>query len=203
MVQFRVISWIAFANQSMNHETTRRIDEITDVKGSSNQKMWTFKRILPVSVILLTIGYLLLSAGESKTISQSKYQPVAKYDPKRNAAQDIDDAIKEAQRAHKRILLEVGGDWCSWCHTLDNFFEAHPDLVQLRDQHFVTVKINFSQENENKEVLSRYGPIESYPHLLVLDEDGKLLLSKDTGALESGKSYNLEKLTAFLKEWAR
>ena len=163
--------------------------------------MWTFKRILPVSVILLTIGYLLLPAGESRTISQSKHQTVSKYDPKRNASQDIDDAIKEAQRAHKRILLEVGGDWCSWCHTLDNFFEAHPDLVQLRDQNFVTVKINFSQENENKEVLSRYGPIESCPHLLVLDEAGKLLLSKDTGALESGKSYNLEKLTAFLKEW--
>lgn len=164
--------------------------------------MWTFKRIVPVGVILLTIGYLLLPVGEGRTISQLKYQPVAKYDPKRSAAQDIDDAIKEAQRAHKRILLEVGGDWCSWCHTLDNFFEAHPDLVQLRDQNFVTVKINFSEENQNKEVLSRYGIIESYPHLLVLDADGKLLLSKETGALESGKSYNLEKLTAFLKEWA-
>lgn len=164
--------------------------------------MWAFKRIVPAVLILATIGYLRLPA-ESKTIGQSKYQPVAKYDPKRNAAQDIDDAIKEAPRAHKRILLEVGGDWCSWCHILDNFFEAHPDLVQLRDRNFVTVKINFSQENENKKVLSRYGSIESYPHLLVLDEEGKLLLSKETGALESGRSYNLEKLTAFLKEWAR
>ncbi|MDX6288536.1 MAG: hypothetical protein QOH42_335 [Blastocatellia bacterium] len=165
--------------------------------------MWAFKRTLPTVLTLLTIGYLLLPAGEGQTVGQSKYQPVAKYDPKRNAAQDIDDAIKEAQRAHKRILLEVGGDWCSWCHTLDNFFEAHPELVQLRDRNFVTVKINFSEDNENKEALSRYGPIESYPHLLVLDADGKLLLSKETGALESGKSYNLEKLTAFLKEWAR
>jgi len=162
--------------------------------------MCAFKRLLPTVLTLLTIG-LLLPASKGQTISQSKYQPVAKYDPKRNAAQDIDDAIKEAQRAHKRILLEVGGEWCSWCHTLDNFFEAHPDLVQLRDQNFVTVKINFSEENENKEVLSRYGSIESYPHLMVLDADGKLLLSKETGALESGKSYNLEKLTSFLKEW--
>ena len=73
--------------------------------------MWPFKRILPVVIILLTIGYLLLPAGESRIIGQSKYVPVARYDPKRNAAQDIDDALKEAQRAHKRILLEVGGDW--------------------------------------------------------------------------------------------
>ena len=162
--------------------------------------MWTFTRILPAVLILLTIGSSALP-GEGRTIGQSKYIPVTNYDAKRNAAQDVDDAIKEAQRTHKRILLEVGGLWCSWCHTLDNFFDAHPDLVQLRDQNFVTVKINFSEENENKEVLSRYGPIESYPHLLVLETDGKLLLSKDTGVLESGKSYNLEKLTAFLKEW--
>ena len=165
--------------------------------------MWASKRILPAFLILLTIGYLLFPAGESRTIGQSKDLPLTKYDPKRNAAQDVDEAIKEAQRTHRRILLEVGGEWCSWCHTLDGFFDAHPDLIQLRDRNFVTVKINFSEENENKDVLSRYGPIESYPHLLVLDTDGKLLLSKETGALESGKSYNLEKLIAFLKEWAR
>jgi len=155
---------------------------------------------LPALLIVLIIGYLVLP-GAGRTIGQARYIPVTKYDAKRNAAQDVDDAIKEAQRTHKRILLEVGGLWCSWCHTLDSFFDAHPDLVQLRDQNFVTVKINFSEENENKAVLSRYGPIESYPHLLVLETDGKLLLSKDTGVLESGKSYNLEKLITFLKEW--
>ncbi len=72
----------------------------------------------------------------------------------------------------------------------------------LRDRNFVTIKINHSEENENKEVLARYGVIESYPHLFVLDRDGKLLLSKDTGAFESGKSYDLKKLTAFLREWS-
>ena len=154
-------------------------------------------------MVVAALAQLLFLAGMPQTPGQSKYIPVNSYDPKRDAAQDIQDAIKEAQRAHQRILLEVGGEWCSWCHTLDSFFDAHPELIQLRDRNFVTVKINFSEENENKEVLSRYGPIESYPHILVLDADGKLLLSKETGSLESGKSYNLERLTAFLKQWAR
>lgn len=159
--------------------------------------MRSFKYFLPAVLILVVF-----LSGASQTTAQTKYIPVAKYDPKRDGAQDISDAIKEAQRTHKRILLEVGGDWCSWCHTLDRFFDTHPDLLLLRDQNFVTVKINFSEENENKAVLSRYGEIAAYPHLFVLDADGKLLLSKDTGALESAKSYSLEKLTAFLKEWA-
>jgi thioredoxin-related protein len=164
--------------------------------------MRPFKRSLPYVVLLAAVAPLLFLAGAPQSVGQSKYISVTRYDPKRDAAQDIRDAIKEAQRAHKRILLEVGGEWCSWCHTLDRFFETHAELIQLRDKNFVTVKINFSEENENKEVLSRYGPIESYPHILVLESDGKLLLSKETGSLESGKSYDLEKLTAFLKEWS-
>jgi len=165
--------------------------------------MMPFKRLLPSVLVLVAFAHALYLAGVPQTPGQSKYIPVNSYDPKRDAAQDIQDAIKEAQHAHKRILLEVGGEWCSWCHTLDRFFDAHPELIQLRDRNFVTVKINFSEENENKEVLSRYGPIESYPHILVLDADGKLLLSKETGSLESGKTYDVERLTEFLKQWAR
>ena len=134
--------------------------------------------------------------------AQSPYTPVTRYDPKRNAARDIDDAIAEAKRTDRRILLEVGGEWCSWCHTLDEFFDKHPDLTALRDKNFVTVKINYSDDNPNKEVLSRYGAIDGYPHLFVLDSDGRLLHSQETGALESGRSYDLKRLTSFFAEWA-
>jgi thioredoxin-related protein len=159
--------------------------------------MRIFKTLLASTLVLMAV-----LSGSSHIAAQAKFIPVDKYDPKRDAAHDIQDAIAEAQRNHKRILLEVGGLWCSWCHTLDNFFATHTDLLALRDRSFVTVKINFSEENENKEVLSRYGPVESYPHIFILDSEGKLLLSQDTGVLESGKSYDLEKLTSFLKQWS-
>ena len=148
----------------------------------------------------LTCG---LTAFVSQTAAaQSPYTPVTKYDPKRDAARDIDDAVAEAKRTNRRILLEVGGEWCSWCHILDEYFDKHPDLTALRDRNFVTVKINFSDENPNKEVLSRYGPINGYPHIFVLDSDGKFLHSQGTGVLESGKSYDLEKMNTFLMQWA-
>lgn len=145
----------------------------------------------------------LLAAFVSQTaVAQSPYTPVTKYDPKRDAARDIDDAIGEAKRSNRRILLVVGGEWCSWCHTLDKYFGAHPDLKALRDKNFVTVKINFSDEHPNETVLSRYPPAEGYPHIFVLDSDGKFLHSQGTGALESGNSYNLEKMNNFLMQWA-
>jgi thioredoxin-related protein len=161
------------------------------------------KRFTTVCFWLAIVSAITLSGSKAQTnVAQSNYAPVIKYDPKRNADQDIRDAIAEAKRTNRRILLEVGGDWCSWCHTLDNFFEAHPELTALRNKNFITVKINFSEENRNQEVLARYAPIPGYPHAFVLDADGNLLHSQDTSALEEGKSYNLERLTAFLTNWA-
>lgn len=156
----------------------------------------------PSSVLLIIIpAVMLFTVSFHASAQAAKYVPVSKYDSKRDAAADIQDAIKEAQRTKKRILLEVGGLWCSWCHTLDKFFDTHYELTEFRDRNFVTLKINFSEENENKEVLARYGSIPSYPYIFVLESDGKLLLAKDTSDLESGKSYDLEKLTMFLKYW--
>ena len=150
--------------------------------------------------LLLTVG-LGLSALSAQTATP-KYVPVTKYDALRNADQDIRDAVAEANRTHRRVLLEVGGEWCSWCHTLDNYFDAHRDLTALRDRNFVILKINFSEENQNREVLSRYPAIPGYPHFFVLDTDGKFLHSQDTSPLESGKSYSLERLESFLSYWS-
>jgi len=132
----------------------------------------------------------------------AKYVPVEKYDPSRNAEQDVRDAMAEARRTGKRILLKVGGEWCIWCHIMDAFFDKHAELQALSVKGFVTLKINFSDENPNVQLLSRYPGINGYPHIFVLDRDGKLLQSQDTGELEDGKSYNPQKFMTFLKEWS-
>jgi thiol:disulfide interchange protein len=131
-----------------------------------------------------------------------KYIPVHVYDPARNAEQDINAAVREAARTGKRVMLEVGGEWCIWCHIMDTFFEKNPDLLSLREKNFIMLKINFSEENKNEQVLSRYAEITGYPHIFVLDSEGKLLHSQDTAKLEEGKSYNLARFMAFLNEWA-
>ena len=131
-----------------------------------------------------------------------QYAPVTKYDPARSPEQDLKNAVVEAQRTGKRILLEVGGEWCSWCHIMDKYFDDNPNLTKLRDTNFVTVKINFSKENENAKFLSQYPKIPGYPHLFVLDSDGKVLHSQGTSPLEEKQSYNLQRFTDFLKNWA-
>lgn len=153
--------------------------------------------------ILLLFGLSVDVLGSQKVESAKKgYAPVTTYDPSRDAEKDIEKAVVEARRAGKRILLEVGGEWCVWCHALDRFFEENAELVAFREKHFIMVKINYSRENKNQKVLSRYPEIPGYPHIFVLDSEGKLLHSQGTEELEKGKSYDLNRFLAFLKRWA-
>lgn len=129
------------------------------------------------------------------------YQPVLKYDPNRDAVKDIDAAVAEAKRSGRHLLIEVGGEWCIWCHRLDDYLKKNKKLNDLLERNFVLVKVNDSPENENEKVLSRYPEVDGYPHFFVLDREGKLLHSQDTAELEQGKSYHAERFKAFLTRW--
>lgn len=139
--------------------------------------------------------------GCTKDSSEAASKRTTAYDPARDAAADIANALAEASSSGRHVLLEVGGEWCSWCHILDRYFEDNPEIRELRDRNYVMVKVNFSPENKNEKVLSRYPPIEGYPHFFVLDVEGTLLHSQNTGDLEAGRSYDREKFTAFLERW--
>jgi len=145
------------------------------------------------------------SFGRHKKVpppAPSNYTPVTVYDPARSPGKDLQDAIVEATRTQKRILLEVGGDWCIWCHIMDNLFQDHPDLQELRESRYVRVKINYGKDNPNEEFLSHYPRIADYPHFFVMDSKGALLHSQDTVVFQHGRTYSLKKLSAFLKKWA-
>lgn len=125
------------------------------------------------------------------------------YDPARNPAEDLKQAIAIAQSENKRIILELGGDWCIWCKYMDDFYVAHSELLQFRADHYVLVKVNVSEENMNEEFLAQYPAAAGYPHLYILDSDGTFLHSQNTAELEDGAdSYVLDVFMAFLQKWA-
>jgi thiol:disulfide interchange protein len=134
--------------------------------------------------------------------TETAYVRVEKYDPARNACKDIQDAMAEAKRTNRRVLLEIGGLWCVWCRHMDSFFDKQRASVALREKGFVTVKINWSEENKNDAILSQFPKFGGFPHLFVLDANGALVRSQDTGELEEGKGYSVEKFNAFLLHWA-
>ena len=132
----------------------------------------------------------------------AKEESAEKFDPARDAAGDVAKAVALAKAQDKRVIVDVGGEWCSWCHLLDNFIASNDDVKSLVDSRYVWVKVNYSKENTNEAFLSRWPKVAGYPHLFVLDADGKLLHSQDTGELEGGRSYDKAKFVAFVQRWA-
>ena len=110
--------------------------------------------------------------------------------------------MTKATAAHKRIILDVGGEWCGWCRYMDEFFTANPTLNRTRNKNYIWLKINYSEENENRQFLAAYPDIPGYPHLFVLDADGKLLQSQDTSTFECGPKYSADAILKFLNDWA-
>jgi thiol:disulfide interchange protein len=131
--------------------------------------------------VLMSIGlgalFCLAQAGKAPdpqrqvVTPQHNYVPVHAYDPTRDAAADVQAAILEAQKTGKRILLDVGGEWCPWCHVLDEFFHQHPDVLELRDVNFVVVNVYYGSDR-NEKVLSHYSKVLGIPHFFVWDKDG-------------------------------
>ena len=124
------------------------------------------------------------------------------YDPRRDPDKDLAAASEDAKQSNKNIFVVVGGEWCSWCHILDRFFYEHADLAALRDKNYVTMKVSMSQENPNRAFLSRFPRIHGYPHIFILDANGKLIQSQPTNELEDGRSYNAERFRKFLEHFA-
>ena len=123
-----------------------------------------------------------------------------KFDPSRDAAKDVAAATSIAKAQGKRVIVDVGGEWCPWCHILDRFITANADVKALLDSNYVWVKVNWSPQNKNEGLLARWPKIKGYPHLFVLDGEGKLVHSQNTSLLEAGKDYDKPKFLAFLRD---
>jgi len=150
-------------------------------------------------IVLLFISCTVFPQVEK---SGNKEQGREKFDPSRNPAEDLQAAVKTAKESNKKILLDVGGEWCIWCRKLDKFFQDNTDINKFLKENYIVVKVNYSPENKNEKFLSKYPKVAGYPHLFVLDKNGKLLHSQNTGDLEAGKGHDRDKVMAFLKKWA-
>ena len=123
------------------------------------------------------------------------------FEPARDPAQDLEAALRIARATRRRVLVHVGGDWSTLSRAMDRFFPTHPELQKIRDANFVWLRVNFSKENPNAAFLARWPKIADYPHLFVLDADGRLLHSQPSAPLEADKDYDLDAVRQFMNAW--
>ena len=124
-----------------------------------------------------------------------------KYDPSRDPFKDGAHAINLAKESNRRVLIEVGGEWCKWCHILDEFLDKNPDIKQRLHSTFVMLKINVSDANDNNAFLKAFPKPLGYPHMYVTEKNGNILWSKDTADFLVNGQYSRKQFTEFFNRW--
>jgi hypothetical protein len=92
--------------------------------------------------------------------------------------------------------------WCGWCYLLHDVVTQNEPLAAIAKNGFVLVLVDI---DTNQQLFHQYVPKDAqrgFPHLTVLDADGKVLKNQETDALEDGPKYDLGKVRAFLAHWS-
>lgn len=125
------------------------------------------------------------------------------YNPAANAKREVAAAVARAKKDGKHVLIQVGGNWCSWCYRYAAFVKADKTLNNLTNKNYVVYHLNYSPENKNLALLKTFGFPQrfGFPVFVVLDGNGVRLHTQDSALLEKGKSYDAEKVKSFLQAW--
>ena len=156
-----------------------------------------------ISQIFTFFLFLLAAAFNAQASQLPGELPVYSriYDASRNPNADGRDALKLAKETNRKVLIEVGGDWCSWCFVLDRFIRENPRLESRLHQIFVVLKVNISEKSDNSEFMAVFPPAQGYPHMYVTDSSGNILSSQDTADFRENKQYSEARFMAFFDRW--
>ena len=103
------------------------------------------------------------------------------YDEKANASAAVDKALARAKANGKRVLIDMGGNWCGDCRILAATLEL-PEMKAFVNKNFEMVSVDVGRFDKNLQVPARYGittRLEGVPAILIVDpKTGQQLVSK-------------------------
>lgn len=129
------------------------------------------------------------------------------YDEKIDPTQQVNDAIAQAKRENKHVILQLGGNWCIWCLRFADFITKDEEIASFIAENYVYAHVNYPRSKVDREaftpLMKRLGNPQrfGFPVLIVLDGEGNRLHIQDSSFLEKGMGYNRDYVLRFLKAW--
>lgn len=125
------------------------------------------------------------------------------YDEKANADQQVAVAKARAKAEGKRLLIDLGGNWCPDCRVLAGVFEL-PEIKAFLQKHYVVVMVDVGRFDKNAQVVRPYNvtSLKGVPALLIVDpKTNKLLNDGHLFALADARSMTPQALADWLAQW--
>lgn len=165
-----------------------------------------------IGSLLLACGLLGIAPAHSATAPRVSVAslsdivvPDRPYDESADADAAVTKAFARAKVEHKRVLIDLGGNWCADCRILAGVM-ALPEVKHLLDTHYVVVLVDVGRFNRNLQIPARFGitkRLEGVPSVLVAEPDGRLLDAGHIAALDDARSMTPQAIADWLARWAR
>jgi thiol:disulfide interchange protein len=155
------------------------------------------KLISALWVVCLLAGLLIYVFGESGSEIEA---PI--YNESADGAKQIHEALAVAKKENKRVLLQFGANWCEWCHELHKLLDTDKSVKTEIEANYIVILIDVNG-GHNEETVSKYGHPTDFglPVIVILDTEGKQLVTQNTGEFVDDGQHNPKKVLAFLDKW--
>jgi len=100
------------------------------------------------------------------------------YDEMANADAAVDAAFVRAKASGKRVLVDLGGNWCPDCRILAGVM-ALPEVKPFLEKHFEIVSVDVGRFDRNLQIPVRFriAKLGGVPWLVIAKPDGTVLTS--------------------------
>lgn len=126
------------------------------------------------------------------------------YDVNIDGLQQFNAAVEKANIENKHVMVQIGGNWCSWCYKFHDFYKNDSMLDSLTEANYIVIRVNYDKSMKNEILFAQLGYPQrfGFPVIVICDAEGNRLHTQNSWYLEDGKgSYDREKFLAFLKNW--
>jgi thiol-disulfide isomerase/thioredoxin len=114
-------------------------------------------------------------------------------------------ARARAVRTHKRLLIDLGGNWCLDCRLLAGTMEL-PEVRAFVARHFEVVTVDVGRFDKNGQIAGHYGitgRLAGVPAVLIVDPRTDRLVNKGhETALSDARALTPQALADWLARWA-
>jgi len=156
-----------------------------------------------VSLPLIAFAFALLFGG---CASWHDTNPEI-YDPRADGEQQLAASLRQAEAEHKRVLLNLGANWCEDSQAMFRLFSTNTEIQRFISEHYVFEMIDVNQRGvgaRNARIVARYGnPIAAgIPVLLILDAKGTVLNGDPSERPADSDHAHPAMILAYLQKWA-
>ncbi len=126
------------------------------------------------------------------------------YDEHANADAAVAAAFERAKKSRKRVVIDLGGNWCADCVVLANFLKL-PEMQRFMAAHYEMVPVDVGRFDRNQQIPARFGitaRLKGVPALLIATPDGKLVNGNDIFATTDASSMTPDALANYLAKYA-